>query len=83
MSLDANKRRLITGADNGQLKMWNFSSGACIKTMDPKAGAEITGITCTQVVPVLDMPATASGRSDEQAWQRLAADTMSDACTDV
>eukprot|EP00192_Tetraselmis_astigmatica_P000660 CAMPEP_0117689666 /NCGR_PEP_ID=MMETSP0804-20121206/24643_1 /TAXON_ID=1074897 /ORGANISM="Tetraselmis astigmatica, Strain CCMP880" /LENGTH=1073 /DNA_ID=CAMNT_0005502517 /DNA_START=57 /DNA_END=3278 /DNA_ORIENTATION=+ len=49
MTLDANNRRLITGSDNGQLKMWNFSSGACIKTMEPRAGgAEITGITCTQ-----------------------------------
>lgn len=50
MALDSNKRRLITGADNGQLKMWNFSSGACIKTMSPRgAGMEVTGITCTQV----------------------------------
>lgn len=52
MSLDANNRRLITGADNGELKMWNFSSGACIKTMTPKGiGMEVTGITCTQVRP--------------------------------
>ena len=49
MTLDANNRRLITGADNGELKMWNFSSGACIKTMVPKGiGQEVTGITCTQ-----------------------------------
>jgi WD40 repeat protein len=54
MTLDSNCRRLLTGADNGQLKMWNFSSGACIKTMNPKgAGMEVTGITCTQVVHLL------------------------------
>ena len=31
MALDAQERRLITGSNNGELKMWNFNSGSQLR----------------------------------------------------
>ena len=33
MCFDSAGRRLITGTDDGSLKMWNFSNGACLTTV--------------------------------------------------
>lgn len=43
MALDALQKRLITGSDNGVMKVWNFSSGACLKEMTSLCSKDITG----------------------------------------
>ena len=51
-SFDDNGRRLITGDHGGRVKVWNFSNGACIKTLvkptDPFRRQEVTGLTMYQ-----------------------------------
>jgi len=43
---DASGRRLITGAHDGSVKVWNFSNGQCLKELDPmQEPKEVTGIT--------------------------------------
>jgi hypothetical protein len=44
MALDAPHRRLLTGSDNGVLKVWNFSSGDCLKEMISLCTKDITGV---------------------------------------
>jgi hypothetical protein len=44
MALDPPQRRLITGSDNGILKVWNFSSGACLKEMISLCIQDVTGV---------------------------------------
>lgn len=43
MALDALQRRLLTGSDKGGMKVWNFSSGACLKEMISLCSKDITG----------------------------------------
>ncbi|GFR47120.1 hypothetical protein Agub_g8807 [Astrephomene gubernaculifera] len=44
LAFDAAKRRLITGAEDGDCKIWNFSSGACLSHLQSKTHAEITAL---------------------------------------
>lgn len=50
-SFDSTKRRLITAASDGSVKIWNFSNGSCLKDMLNKDGKqkvdqEITALVC-------------------------------------
>ncbi|GLI65559.1 hypothetical protein VaNZ11_009122 [Volvox africanus] len=44
LAFDAAKRRLITGAEDGDCKIWNFSSGACLSHLVSKTKAEVTAL---------------------------------------
>ncbi|KAF5831982.1 WD40-repeat-containing domain protein [Dunaliella salina] len=44
INFDSAKRRLLTGAEDGEVKVWNFSSGACLCTLQPKTREEVTAI---------------------------------------
>eukprot|EP00798_Chlamydomonas_sp_ICE-L_P018383 gene18383-24853_t len=46
MTFDSSWRRLITGGEHGEAKVWNFSSGACLTTLKPPAcnGDEVTAV---------------------------------------
>lgn len=59
MALDAQHRRLVTGADNGIMKVWNFSSGACLKEMVSLCSKDITGVPSA----ARRLPATATART--------------------
>ena len=43
IAFDTTQRRLLTGADNGEVKAWNFSSGMCLTDMVSSARRDITG----------------------------------------
>jgi WD40 repeat protein len=51
MSLDHTMRRLITGAHNGSLKVWNFSTGVCLKELTGFGSGEVTAITYMYMHP--------------------------------
>jgi WD40 repeat protein len=34
----------VSGAENGEVKVWNFSSGACICVLRPKTHEEVTAV---------------------------------------
>ncbi|KAK3740293.1 hypothetical protein QZH41_018524, partial [Actinostola sp. cb2023] len=44
MTFDQSKRRLITGARDGTVKIWNFNNGSCLRELEPVDEEEITGI---------------------------------------
>ncbi|XP_043944952.1 EF-hand calcium-binding domain-containing protein 8 [Protopterus annectens] len=44
MCFDGPERRLITGAKDGAVKLWNFNNGACLMEMPKLETTEITGI---------------------------------------
>ncbi|EDO38985.1 predicted protein [Nematostella vectensis] len=46
MSFDPSKRRLVTGARDGSVKIWNFNNGACLRVLHQVDDEEITGILC-------------------------------------
>ncbi|CAK8691169.1 unnamed protein product [Clavelina lepadiformis] len=46
MCFDQTDRRLITGSRNGAVKIWNFNNGACLRTLSPGNGLEVTGVVC-------------------------------------
>ncbi|XP_074662765.1 cilia- and flagella-associated protein 337-like [Tubulanus polymorphus] len=46
MEFDPTGRRLITGARDGTVKIWNFNNGACLRELDTPGGCEVTGIVC-------------------------------------
>lgn len=48
MAFDSMRRRLITGSSNGELKMWNYSNGSCLKELLGNGDAEVTGIRYVQ-----------------------------------
>jgi WD40 repeat protein len=41
-------RRLITGAQDGTIKIWNFNNGACLREIPVTNPTEITSIVCTK-----------------------------------
>eukprot|EP00927_Polykrikos_kofoidii_P039214 TRINITY_DN33643_c0_g1_i1.p1 TRINITY_DN33643_c0_g1~~TRINITY_DN33643_c0_g1_i1.p1 ORF type:complete len:1117 (+),score=166.25 TRINITY_DN33643_c0_g1_i1:166-3516(+) len=47
MTFDESKRRLFTGAEDGMVKLWNFSSGQLLRTYTMKNPSEITGLLWT------------------------------------
>eukprot|EP00955_Chlamydomonas_euryale_P098240 365129-Chlamydomonas_euryale.AAC.11 len=36
LAFDPTRRRLLTGADDGAVKVWNFNSGSCIMKLSPR-----------------------------------------------
>lgn len=44
MAFDESKRRLFTGAEDGVVKLWNFSSGQLLRTHTMPRPSEITGL---------------------------------------
>ncbi|XP_077864869.1 WD repeat-containing protein on Y chromosome-like [Saccoglossus kowalevskii] len=48
MTFDPSCRRLITGARNGTLKIWNFNNGACLRELQISDPYELTGIICSK-----------------------------------
>ncbi|XP_063445611.1 WD repeat-containing protein on Y chromosome-like [Mytilus trossulus] len=44
MAFDGPLRRVITGAMDGSIKVWNFNNGSCLQTFNTPDGVEITGI---------------------------------------
>ncbi|KAJ4940302.1 hypothetical protein JOQ06_026611 [Pogonophryne albipinna] len=46
MALDSSHRRLITGARNGTIKVWNLLNGLNLHKLEPVDTSEVTGLTC-------------------------------------
>ncbi|KAK2549406.1 WD repeat-containing protein on Y chromosome [Acropora cervicornis] len=46
MRFDPSKRRLITGARDGTVKIWNFNNGCCLSQLKTIDDQEITAILC-------------------------------------
>ncbi|KAG2490207.1 hypothetical protein HYH03_011334 [Edaphochlamys debaryana] len=44
LAFDAAKRRLMSGAEDGDCKIWNFSSGACLSALASRSKAEVTAL---------------------------------------
>ena len=77
LNFDTSQRRVITGCDNGKLKIWNFSSGQCLTEFrdhglnkahwrnDPVSnkckGTEITGVVYVMEVALWNC-------SEVQTW---------------
>ncbi|CAG5909022.1 unnamed protein product, partial [Menidia menidia] len=46
MEFDSSQRRLITGAQNGTIKVWNLLNGLNLHKLEPVTCSEVTGLTC-------------------------------------
>ncbi|XP_034070180.1 WD repeat-containing protein on Y chromosome isoform X1 [Gymnodraco acuticeps] len=46
MALDSSHRRLVTGARNGTIKVWNLLNGLNLHKLEPVDTSEVTGLTC-------------------------------------
>ncbi|XP_029311422.1 WD repeat-containing protein 49 isoform X2 [Cottoperca gobio] len=46
MTLDSSRRRLITGARGGTIKVWNLLNGLNLHKLEPVTDSEVTGLTC-------------------------------------
>ncbi|XP_064622322.1 WD repeat-containing protein on Y chromosome-like [Lineus longissimus] len=46
MVFDPTGRRLITGARDGTVKIWNFNNGAMLREFETVGDSEITGLVC-------------------------------------
>ncbi|KAG1663156.1 hypothetical protein FOA52_006053 [Chlamydomonas sp. UWO 241] len=40
MAFDLTQRRLLTGSENGEVKVWNFSSGSCLARLHPRSSQQ-------------------------------------------
>ena len=41
MTFDTTGRRLVTGARDGSIKIWNFNNGACLCVLETQQNAEV------------------------------------------
>lgn len=48
MVLDVSKRRMFTAAEDGEVRLWNYSSGQHLKTFTMKQPSEINGLLWAQ-----------------------------------
>ncbi|MBN3300586.1 WDR49 protein, partial [Amia calva] len=48
MAFDSTLRRLVTGARNGTIKVWNLQNGHNLHKLEAAAEAEVTGVVCLQ-----------------------------------
>lgn len=67
MSFDANQRRLITGSDAGDLRVWNYSAGNLLRICEPLGGKSkgIAGqddFVAKEVTGILGSSGSYSGR---------------------
>ena len=44
LSLDATGRRLLTGSRQGDIKVWGYREGVCLKHMSGFSSTEVTGV---------------------------------------
>ena len=44
MSLDSSGRRLMTGSRYGDVRVWNYHTGECLKTLHHPQRTEVTGV---------------------------------------
>lgn len=44
LALDDLGRRLVTGAQDGSVKVWNYSTGVCLQNCIPTCNAEVAGV---------------------------------------
>jgi WD40 repeat protein len=42
IEIDKSGKRIVTGSPNGQLKVWSYNSGECLKTLDKENTREVT-----------------------------------------
>ena len=45
MAFDEAGRRLITGANDGTVRVWNFSNGQCLQVLSNEGESEVSAIT--------------------------------------
>lgn len=48
MTFDLSGRRLITGAKDGSIKVWNFNNGSCLRSLQHKDNLEVTSIVAAK-----------------------------------
>ena len=56
MTFDPSGRRLITGGQDGSLKIWNFNNGACLNVLESKFTLEViprSPYSQTDIIPFL------------------------------
>uniref|UniRef100_A0A665W864 Uncharacterized protein n=1 Tax=Echeneis naucrates TaxID=173247 RepID=A0A665W864_ECHNA len=46
LELDSSHKRLITGARNGTIKVWNLLNGLNLHKLEPVTNSEVTSLTC-------------------------------------
>lgn len=59
---DRTQRRLITGAHDGSIKLWNFSTGQQLKEFVGFGEGEVTGLACMHMTPYHYIVATGWNR---------------------
>ena len=50
MTFDQSKRRLITGARDGTVKIWNFNNGCCLRELEPIDDEEVNKAPETRLI---------------------------------
>lgn len=78
MTFDSGERRLITAAHDGTVKMWNYNTGACLKTFVNPHRVELSALVYIDVVRrslfpwirlfVLILSAVSIRRRTERSW---------------
>lgn len=48
LCFDYNGRRLVSGARNGTIHVWNFNNGSLMQNFELPDNSDVTGIVCTQ-----------------------------------
>ncbi|XP_060578286.1 WD repeat-containing protein on Y chromosome-like isoform X2 [Ruditapes philippinarum] len=48
LCFDQNGRRLVTGARNGTVHVWNFNNGSLMQNFSLPDSSDVTGLVCTQ-----------------------------------
>lgn len=50
MTFDKSGRRLITGSDNGEVKIWNYNNGQFLRYLDKGNEQEVTKYKCIYII---------------------------------